>query len=297
MANYAITSINFGNDNQVMTLPYGVCNTAAGTAAKAVSAGDFSLETGATVVVKFTNTNSASNPTLNVSNTGDKAIYYKGATITASYLKANYSYNFVYNGAQWDLMGEINTDTQVAMSPNTSTKYYVCGTTSSSASTGTQIFDTGVYVDTTAGKFVATSVYGAVWNDYAEYREGTEDFEPGRVICENGDDTLSLATERLQPGANIVSDTFGFAIGETEKAKTPIAVSGRVLVYPYEDRNSYKPGDAVCAAPGGTVSKMTREEIREYPERILGTVSAIPTYEVWGEGKAKVNGRIWIKVR
>ena len=170
-----------------------------------------------------------------------------------------------------------------------------------------------IITHTTTGTKIATIKIGAnetdiyapeggiteiiVQNDYVEYREGTEDFEPGRVICENGDDTLSLATERLQPGANVVSDTFGFAIGETETAKTPIAVSGRVLVYPYEDRNSYKPGDAVCAAPGGTVSKMTREEIREYPERILGTVSAIPTYEVWGEGKAKVNGRIWIKVR
>jgi hypothetical protein len=29
---------------------------------------------------------------------------------------------------------------------------------------------------------------------------------------------------------------------------------------------------------------MTREEIREYPERILGTVSEIPDYEVWHAG-------------
>lgn len=170
-------------------------------------------------------------------------------------------------------------------------------TSTSSRGATTSLVSNKIYGNPYSGRFDASTVYGAVWNDYAEYREGTEDFEPGRVICENGNDTLSLATERLQPGANVVSDTFGFAIGETEKAKTPIAVSGRVLVYPYEDRNSYKPGDAVCAAPGGTVSKMTREEIREYPERILGTVSAIPTYERWGEGNVPVNGRIWIKVR
>ena len=138
-------------------------------------------------------------------------------------------------------------------------------------------------------------MYGACWNDYAEYRI-SDCQEPGRVICENGDDTLSLSTERLQPAGNVISDTFGFAIGETEMAKTPIAISGRVLVYPYEDRYSYNPGDAVCAAPGGTVSKMTREEIITYPERIIGTVSAIPEYETWGEGNVSVNGRIWIKV-
>ena len=42
---------------------------------------------------------------------------------------------------------------------------------------------------------------------------------------------------------------------------------------------------------------MTREEIREYPERIIGTVSAVPNYEIWGSGNVEVNGRIWIKVK
>jgi hypothetical protein len=138
---------------------------------------------------------------------------------------------------------------------------------------------------------------GAAWNDYAEYRSTTDTVEPGRVVIENGDDTLSLSSSRLQGGANIISDTFGMAIGQMKGANTPIAVCGRVLAYPYEDRESFSPGDAVCAAPGGTVSKMTREEIREYPERIVGTVSAIPNYDVWGEKQVHVNGRIWIKVR
>ena len=40
-----------------------------------------------------------------------------------------------------------------------------------------------------------------------------------------------------------------------------------------------------------------REEIREWPDRIVGIVSEIPEYEEWGTGKVKVNGRIWIKVK
>ena len=108
---------------------------------------------------------------------------------------------------------------------------------------------------------------------------------------------MKLSTERLQPGAEIISDTFGFAIGETDECKTPIASSGRVLAYPYEDRNSYPLGAAVCSGPNGTISLMTREEIKEYPERIIGTVSEIPNYEEWGTGKVKVNGRIWIRIR
>ena len=146
------------------------------------------------------------------------------------------------------------------------------------------------------------AVTGAVWNDYAEYRESDcEDF--GYVLMEKGDDTLTKTTERLSHFAGVSSDTWGFSQGETDKAKTPIAVAGRVLVYPYQDRNNYKPGDCVCAAPGGTVDIMTREEVREWPDRIVGTVSCVPDYEEWGGGEGadrdpvKVNGRIWIKVK
>ena len=42
---------------------------------------------------------------------------------------------------------------------------------------------------------------------------------------------------------------------------------------------------------------MTREEVREWPDRIIGTVSEFPTYETWGSGDTLVNGRIWIKVK
>lgn len=147
------------------------------------------------------------------------------------------------------------------------------------------------------GTIRAGQVYGAVWNDYAEYRQTKKHIQPGYCVIETGKGDLIKSSERLQPGANIVSDTFGFAIGETEQTKTPIAVSGRVLAYPYEDRDSYQAGDPVCSGPNGTISKMTREEVREYPDRIIGTVSEIPNYEVWGTGNVKVNNRIWIKVK
>ena len=155
-------------------------------------------------------------------------------------------------------------------------------------------------IENSAGTVYSTinnrGVSGAVWNDYAEYRSSAP-IEPGRIICETGNGTLKLSTERLQPGANVVSDTFGFAIGETENCKTPIAVSGRALVYTYEDRYSYDAGDPVCAAPGGTVSKMSREEVMMYPDRIVGTVSEIPEYERWGTDNVEVKNRIWIKVK
>ena len=42
---------------------------------------------------------------------------------------------------------------------------------------------------------------------------------------------------------------------------------------------------------------MSRREARKYPDRIIGTVSELPTYEYWGKNKIPVNGRIWIKVK
>lgn len=150
---------------------------------------------------------------------------------------------------------------------------------------------------TVKGNITANAVYGAVWNDYAEYRQTIKNIKPGMVVIEQGDGSMKPSTDRLQPGGNIVSDTFGFAIGETDECKTPLAVSGRALAYPAEDRYSYEPGDAVGTGPNGTVSKMTREEIMMYPERIIGTVSEIPEYERWGTGNVLVDGRIWIKVR
>lgn len=148
-----------------------------------------------------------------------------------------------------------------------------------------------------AGNIYGNKVYGAVWNDYAEYRI-SDCLESGRVVCENGDDTLSMSTKRLQPGANIVTDTYGFSIGKTSEAQCPIAVSGRVLAYGYENRDEFRKniGRPVCAGPNGTVSIMTDEEYIKYGYCAIGTISAVPNYEEWGTKKVKVNNRIWIKV-
>ena len=168
-------------------------------------------------------------------------------------------------------------------------------TASSSTTTGAVKISGGLGV---AGNIYANKVYGAVWNDYAECRESNEFVDAGYVVKENGDDTLSLADGRLIYGCSIVSDTFGFMIGETDKAHTPIAVSGRVLAYPYENREvfRYNIGCFVCSGPNGTVSLMDKEEVWNHPEAIIGQVSAVPDYEYWGNN-VKVNGRVWIKVR
>ncbi len=142
----------------------------------------------------------------------------------------------------------------------------------------------------------AMRVYNAVFNDYAECRT-TIDLTPGHVVIDNDDGSLSCSNARLQPGAQVISDTYGHLMGSTDTATTPIAVAGRVLVYTYQSRENYHAGMAVCSAPDGTVDIMTREEIRDYPDCIIGIVSEIPQYDVWGSDNVKVDGRIWIKVK
>lgn len=110
MANYTTTALKL-SDSYVNAIPFGVCSTAASTAAKVVDAGTFALNKGAMVVVQFTVTNTAASPTLNVSSTGAKAIYYRNAAISKGYLAANRVYQFIYDGSQWELIGDIDTNT------------------------------------------------------------------------------------------------------------------------------------------------------------------------------------------
>lgn len=82
----------------------GVCFTSAGTAAKTVSVdGDFTLTAGVFVAIRFEQMNAASNPTLNVNNTGAKAIFYRGAAWKTSQDPAR-QYDTIlmtYDGTQW----------------------------------------------------------------------------------------------------------------------------------------------------------------------------------------------------
>lgn len=145
-----------------------------------------------------------------------------------------------------------------------------------------------------AGSIYGSQVYGAVYNDYAEYRQAEEQIEPGYIVYSDDNGILHKTKNRLQHFEGVVSDTFGFAIGKTDKAKTPLAVAGRVLVYTNEELHA---GDVVCAGENGKACKMSEEEIANKPDRIVGIVSEIPTYDTWGEDNVPVNKRVWIRVK
>lgn len=88
---------------------YGICTTAAATAQKEISdITDFVLQKGSRVTVKFTNTNTATNSlTLKVGSTAAKPIYYAGNPIPVSAIRANRTYDLVYDGTNYDIIGSL----------------------------------------------------------------------------------------------------------------------------------------------------------------------------------------------
>lgn len=65
-------------DNLVTQIGYYECDTAAGTAAKAITVANYNLFAGGSMKVKFVNKNTANNATLNINSQGAKALYYQG---------------------------------------------------------------------------------------------------------------------------------------------------------------------------------------------------------------------------
>lgn len=94
---------------------YGVCDSTSGNDKVVTLSGTsgFTLETGSTVYVKFTYGNTKANPTLNVNSTGAKTIAHYGVTteVAALPLKPGHVYGFVYDGTNYELIGEYDTNT------------------------------------------------------------------------------------------------------------------------------------------------------------------------------------------
>jgi len=70
-----------GTEHLIAPSAYGTCTTAADTAAKTVTLANFdTFVPGETIWVRFTNSNTVANPTLNVNSKGAKNIYAYGTT-------------------------------------------------------------------------------------------------------------------------------------------------------------------------------------------------------------------------
>lgn len=120
-----INSINNSNTDYLISgvSDIIVCDTSASTVAKTATAMDaFSLDSNLSFKIKFTNGNTASSPTLNLSNTGDKSL----TTTTSNYtLVAGTVYDCYYNGTSYVLDNTVTVHTANTSNPHSVTKEQV----------------------------------------------------------------------------------------------------------------------------------------------------------------------------
>lgn len=248
---------------------YGVCSTAATTAAKTVDCAGFTLITGAEITVKFTNTNSAAQPTLNVNNQGAKAIYYRGNYIPPTCLAKDRVYTFRYDGTNYELVGDINTDTNTdtkntAGSTDTSSKIFLIGAKSQAANPQTYSHDTA-YVGTdgclySGGAKVSVDGHTHTKSEITDFPTSLKNPKGLRVQV-NGDgasevryDGSEAKTINIKAGSNITitSDSSGnITISSTASAGSVTGDVGEVVYEAtsgglYCDGKTYATKDNSC---------------------------------------------------
>lgn len=126
---HSIDGVSF--DGSANIVHYGECSSDGTSPAKTVQINNFVLATGARVIIKFTEENTGYPAHLNVNGTGSTYMRYKDAYIQKSAIKANGVYEFVYDGEYYQLVGELNTDTNT----HYTTHIYAGSGSSSNAST------------------------------------------------------------------------------------------------------------------------------------------------------------------
>jgi hypothetical protein len=147
---------------------YATCSTAASTPEKTVSCTAFELTAGAKITIRFTNGNTASNPTLKVNSLAAKSIYYGNSAIPSGYLAANQTYTFVYTGSRFELIDDVD---RVKQSETTTSNFrpILFGITNSTATDGLAESTIGqtyvsnkIYVKPSEGNIYATKFVGNV---------------------------------------------------------------------------------------------------------------------------------------
>ena len=108
--------------------------------ARTVACDDFELEPGITITVLFTTApHLGALATLNVNNTGDVPIFYKGSNSLGKTLPANSVYTFIYIDGKFHLIGDLDNKTTISSSTTTTFKPIVIN----NGTTGQ--FETGLY--------------------------------------------------------------------------------------------------------------------------------------------------------
>lgn len=238
----AVDGVSF--DGSANITHYGTCYTASGKGDKTVTVTGFVLETGARVTVKFLDSNTALNPTLNVDNgsgyTGAKAIMYRGTSSVSD--SSNYYrwqsgdiIDFIYDGTNWVMVGwqtyAYYAESATSASNATSASHATSATyatnlrysstnvlTATDSSTVTSVAT--IRPKTSGTKSLGTSGYR--WNGiYANYGSFSTSLATDGTLEVTGASTLSgglsLSNGASLSGDIVINNTLYFGSGKAVK--------------------------------------------------------------------------------
>ena len=202
------------NDNDTLveiggkvTSMYGTCSTSSDTAEKAVTISNLSqIDTGATIRVKFTNANTATDPTLNVNNLGAKPIYTSGTASSGKLWEADSVVQLTYDGSAWMLISSGGGESSLAELTDTN----IDNPTEAQPLT----------YDSVSGKWVnggdsIPTAYGGTGNSWGYIRTGQlADTTVGRyATIEGSSNTGSGMYAHVEGGNNVASGRYTHAGG------------------------------------------------------------------------------------
>lgn len=211
-------------DGTADIIHFGTSSTAASTATKEVDCTGYSLATGSWIAVKFsvTNTATASNLQLKVGSTTAKAIKYRGSALpSASILSANRLYFFVYDGTNYELIGDLDTTYAAATETPLMDGTGAVGTATKYAREDHVHPSDTTKVDKVSGKGLST-------NDYTtEEKTKLGNIEAGAEVNQNAFANIKIGSTTI--AADAKGDTFEIVAG-TNVTLTPDATNDKVTI-------------------------------------------------------------------
>lgn len=224
-------------DGSANVTHYCTCYTASDTAEKTVSVTGFVLEEGARVTVNFSESNTASNPTLNVHSgnayTGAKAIMYRGTSSvsgSSDYYRwqAGDIIDFIYDGTNWVMVGwqthAYYAESATSASTSTYATYLRYSTTNllTASDTSTVTSSATIRPSSNGGSSLGSPSYkwGAVYANFI----GSSDYPVSTAYIENMYGTASNATS--DASGNTITSTYLKSVTLVNSSGTDLTSSG-----------------------------------------------------------------------
>ena len=228
-------------DGSANVTHYDTCYTASSTAEKTVTVTGFVLETGARVTVKFSKSNTAANPTLNVHNgsayTGAKAIMYRG-TSSVSDSSDYYRWqdgdivDFVYDGTNWVMVGwqtyTYHAESATSATSSTYATYLRYSTTNLLTASNTSTVTSSATIRPSSNGGSSLGSPGYKWGTVYANFIGSSDYPVTKAYITDMQGTASKATS--DASGNIIKSTYLKSVTLVNSSGTDLTFSGRVGV-------------------------------------------------------------------